>query len=664
MMIAAVLAVAAGCKKYDDTDLKNRVSSLESRVAKLEELCKQMNTNISSLQTLVTAMQNNDWITSVTPIVKDGKEIGYTITFAKNSPITIFHGDNGSNGSNGNDGQNGQNGSGGSSGTIPQIGIKWDSDGVCYWTLNGEWLTDELGNKVRASAQDGRDGLVPLMKIEDDLWYVSYDGGQTWQYAGKAVGESIVGDSIFAWVDTSDPDYVLFRLADGEEFRLPRTAASEQGATSLSIIFDTEDLVAMRPNSVREIGYTVESSLPDISVEVISSADIRAEVIADSASAGKILVETSAEIDRFSRVVVLVSNGVRTIMKSISFEESQLRITDGEERTVPYQGGKVEIGVETNVDYTISIPQQAQEWIAHIDTRAWRSETIVFDISENSGGPRNAVVEILDGDGFLLRSCKITQLSLTPVETNQIYYRTNTHNIIQFSHGNGFEDYPLPGKFGEGVNVLFNTYNKELDMGTIICDAPITEIGENTFNYVWGNYTNPLTQIYLPSSVKSIGPNAFYKATNLTDINIPEAVEIIDGHAFYWCGSLKSIDIPANVHTIGEGAFTGCMSLESVTLHEGLVVIDVDAFRLTPALAEIVIPKSVESIRRYAFNNDSYSNRRSVYLQWETPIYFIDATTFSIYTTLYVPEEYLEVYQQWKTNKSLYGTIVGYKYEN
>ena len=66
-----------GCSdKYDDSALRNDLNDLENRIAKLEELCKQMNTNISSLQTIVTALQNNDYVTGATPLMKDGKEIG------------------------------------------------------------------------------------------------------------------------------------------------------------------------------------------------------------------------------------------------------------------------------------------------------------------------------------------------------------------------------------------------------------------------------------------------------------------------------------------------------------------------------------------------------------------------------------------------------------
>ena len=83
---------------YDDSALTGRVDDLENRVAKLEELCKQMNTNISSLQTLVNALQNKDYITSVVPITKDGKTIGYTISFTRSAPITIYNGQDGKDG--------------------------------------------------------------------------------------------------------------------------------------------------------------------------------------------------------------------------------------------------------------------------------------------------------------------------------------------------------------------------------------------------------------------------------------------------------------------------------------------------------------------------------------------------------------------------------------
>ncbi len=167
-------AIVLSSCEYDDGNLWDSVHGLEGRVTKLEELCKQMNTNISSLQTIVTALQSNDYVTGVTPAVQNGKEIGYTITFSKSSPITIYHGK---------DGQNGTDGTDGKDGATPAIGVKQDADGIYYWTLNGNWLTDENGDKIKAEGTDGKngadgsdgtdgtngkDGITPKFKIEND----------------------------------------------------------------------------------------------------------------------------------------------------------------------------------------------------------------------------------------------------------------------------------------------------------------------------------------------------------------------------------------------------------------------------------------------------------------------------------------------------------------
>ena len=153
-LLALLLAsVLFGCgESYDNSALTGRVDDLENRVAKLEELCKQMNTNISSLQTLVNALQNKDYITSVVPITKDGETIGYTISFTQSAPITIY------NGQDGKDGQDGKPGEDGKDGSTPVIGVKQDADGIYYWTLNGDWLTDDSGNKIKAEGRDGQDG--------------------------------------------------------------------------------------------------------------------------------------------------------------------------------------------------------------------------------------------------------------------------------------------------------------------------------------------------------------------------------------------------------------------------------------------------------------------------------------------------------------------------
>ena len=255
LVVFATTLALTSCQ-FDDSEIWLKLDDHESRITNLEELCKQMNTNISSLQTIVTALQNNDYVTGVTPVTKNGEVIGYTITFTKSQPITIYHGEDGKNGANGKDGKDGY---------TPQIGVKQDSDGIYYWTLDGEWLYDVNGNKIRAigtdgengedgqdgtngtdgkdgaDGQDGKDGITPQLKIENDYWYVSYDNGKTWTKLGKATGEDGVdgsngangkdgvdGDSFFQNVNTANEEYVIFTLADGTQIKLPTWYAFEQ----------------------------------------------------------------------------------------------------------------------------------------------------------------------------------------------------------------------------------------------------------------------------------------------------------------------------------------------------------------------------------------------------------------------------------------------------
>ena len=156
---ACTLAGIAGC--YDDTDIRALLADRERRLVALEQACSKMNTNIASLQVILNALQENDYISSTAPIVKDGKTIGYTLTFTQRGTVTIYHGQDGADGQDGRDGKDGKDGrdgKDGQNGSVPAIGVRQDLDGIWYWTLNGEWLLDVQGNKVQAVGKDGQNG--------------------------------------------------------------------------------------------------------------------------------------------------------------------------------------------------------------------------------------------------------------------------------------------------------------------------------------------------------------------------------------------------------------------------------------------------------------------------------------------------------------------------
>ena len=83
---------------------------------------------------------------------------------------------------------------------------------------------------------------------------------------------------------------------------------------------------------------------------------------------------------------------------------------------------------------------------------------------------------------------------------------------------------------------------------------------------------------------------------------IPEGVETIRSKAFYKCYELTEITLPSSLKSIGEMAFFRC-SLKSLTLPDSLTLIGKDAFSYCYDLKELTIPESVTQIDEYAFYN-------------------------------------------------------------
>ena len=400
-LCAVVMVVLSGCSKYDDGPLSDRVDNLEKRVTTLEELCKQMNTNISSLQTLVSALQQNDVITSIKPVNEGSDVIGYSISFTKSPAITIYHGKDGQDGSNGSDGKDGVN---------PVIGVKPDADGHYYWTLNGEWILGTDGSKIRANGtsgengNDGQDGITPKFKIDEGNWYISNDNGLTWENLGRATGaDGNSGDSMFSSIDTSKSDNVTFTLSNGTKFTLPRQA-------ELTITFDETGLIAMKPNTTRTLEYTISGNTAGLHVEVLSSGNVRAKVSDNSSATGTLTVITGATVDEYDKVVLLASNGQVTIMSSISFEEQDcLRVTNGTTFNVSSAGGTIDINIETNTEYTLSIPDNAKSWISIVTSRAMRQETITLNVKANDGDARKSTLALVNKDGVSCVEISVSQ---------------------------------------------------------------------------------------------------------------------------------------------------------------------------------------------------------------------------------------------------------------
>lgn len=207
-----------GCK-YDDDKVWEELDKQAERIAALEQWKETVNGNITTLQGLVSALENKDYVTGVTAFDTPAPG-GYRITFTKSPEATIWNG------------AKGDKGDKGSTGHSPDIAVKQDTDGKYYWTLDGEWILDDSKNKVPvtgAQGEAGTNGATPKVAIgPDGLWYISADGtatetppGTGWTNTGvKAIGQDGAqgpagqdGDAIFSGAPVDKGDYWEFTLA-------------------------------------------------------------------------------------------------------------------------------------------------------------------------------------------------------------------------------------------------------------------------------------------------------------------------------------------------------------------------------------------------------------------------------------------------------------------
>ena len=635
-LLMCVLLLLGCSDKYDDSALRNDLNDLENRVAKLEDLCKQMNTNISSLQTIVTALQNNVYVTGTTPLMKDGKEIGYTITFSKGNPITIYHGK---------DGQDGEDG------TTPTIGVKKDTDGVYYWTLNGEFIVVDDG-KIQAEGKDGTNGTngtTPQFKIENDYWFVSYDNGANWTQLGKATGEDGVGsDSMFSGVDyETSTDYIIFTLSNGTQIKLPTWSAFEalqrlcnETNTNLSALQtivtalqNNDYITSVDPltENGKVVGYTIKfaKSNPIVIYNGKDGADGNTPVISVKKDTdgiyywtldGEFIVVDGQKIKAQGTDGNNGADGSDGVTPKLEIREgywwisydngtnwSQLGKATGEDGK---DADSIKITQDENNVYfeladgtviTISKTGQSTEFIQFKDLEVKKLCCLNWDTDhDNELSYQEAATIVSIGTVF--------KGNTTIVSFNEFQYFNGITDISNAFQGcTNLWEITLPDNLSTIGDAAFANCKS---LNSIILPENIVSIGDSSF------ISCPLSNITIPINTTKVGASAFRNCSKLGQIKILGNIETIDEHAFENCFSLQGIELPQSITTIGISAFKNCTSLQSVIFAErcNLTKIAGDlsnsqtypqngVFYNCTSLTSITIPANVEIIEATAFMN-------------------------------------------------------------
>ena len=132
---------------------------------------------------------------------------------------------------------------------------------------------------------------------------------------------------------------------------------------------------------------------------------------------------------------------------------------------------------------------------------------------------------------------------------------------------------------------------------------PVTAIGSGAFSY-----SNYLTNVEIPNSVRTIGDHAFASCTSLQSIVIPNSVESLGRCAFHTCSALTNAVVGNSVPLIDEYCFQYCYSLNEVVIGASVTHLAIKAFFDCPSLKKVTcLPTTPPTMNAsYSLSDETY----------------------------------------------------------
>lgn len=325
-ILIATLVASCG-KSYDDSNLWNEVNSLNKRVEILEKQVSDINAQITSLRTIINALNANLVITSVRETAT-----GYVIVFSDGSSINLNHGKDGVDGKDGKD--------------APIIGIN-EYEGKLYWTItiNGttDWLKDKDGNMIPltgsdatgdingADGADGKDGITPIINVDEEgYWIISYDNGHTYIYVLDTNGEKVKAKADSENVTTSSiienvyfhTNHITIAFTTGYVVEIPLW-------TDFYLTFDkaTDSIELMEDGAATTIGFTVTGDDGTTFIETCVHGNLDVAVSYNGGTDGSITITRNGYIDADTKILVFLCNSARTttyVLTFVGYEDPRL----------------------------------------------------------------------------------------------------------------------------------------------------------------------------------------------------------------------------------------------------------------------------------------------------------------------------------------------------
>ena len=349
-----------GCaRQYDDSELRNRVTTLETKVGNLE----------ANMKAIQSATNDGMFVQKVEELTKDGKVVGVTVTYTTGQVVTFEIA---------------------GAGAETNLSAIRNAAGKLCWALNGKIL--------QVDGKDLEVGQTPSFSVENGHLFVTVDGKKT---DVGAMGGGL-GDAIFKDIKVTGSAVVL-TMDDGSTIEIPFAKAFKLVIAKTQYAVTTTDPI--------EIPYTVENKTENTVVDVFTDANYEAAVDAE-----KITITPLAVVKGSALAYADSQVGLTSIVKLTFGAEAEPDTFEITDQSIEYVAEAKDATVEAHAVSNLAFEVKPQvDWIHFVETRA-TNYTIVLKVDDNPAEEiRTGAVKIVRaGTEDVLQTITIAQKAGEP----------------------------------------------------------------------------------------------------------------------------------------------------------------------------------------------------------------------------------------------------------
>ena len=213
----------------------------------------------------------------------------------------------------------------------------------------------------------------------------------------------------------------------------------------------------------------------------------------------------------------------------------------------------------------------------------------------------------------------IIPATINKIEQSAIYGCNSLESITIPFIGDSLDSTKTFGYIFGASSFTQNTSYIPKSLRSIIIPSSITSIGSNAF-YLWSSLTN----VYYEGTIESWCNISFYNADSnpmvyaehfymkneegnwyeVTEIVITNTISKIGNYQFIGFENVTSIELPSSISNIGQGAFQSCSGLTSIELPETLMIVEDAAFDSCRMLNNLYYNGTIETWCNVLFSTD------------------------------------------------------------